>query len=372
MILLKQIQETGINMISKLECICNTFKIESKVNSIIPYGSGHINDTFKVATVNRNYLLQRVNHNIFKNVDGLTGNIIKVTRHLRNKTQNDKSQIKVLTSIETENGDFISRDDDGNYWRMFNFIENSKSYDLVENSKFALEGGKAYGQFMLMLNDFPAEELVETIPKFHDIHFRLSNFYKSFKKDHAGRAGGAKKEIDFVNQRAEEIKMIHQLGEDNLIPLRVTHNDTKINNVLFDSQGKGMCVIDLDTVMPGYVHYDFGDAIRTFTNSADEDEKDLSKVSMNIEYYKAFSIGFLSEMKDVLNETEKETLAFSAKLMTFIIGLRFLTDYLDGDIYYKTKYPDHNLTRTWVQFKLLESMEDQFEEMERVVKNMTY
>jgi len=185
------------------------------------------------------------------------------------------------------------------------------------------------------------------------------------------RVGGAKKEIDFANQRAAEMKKIQQLGKKNHIPLRVTHNDTKINNVLFNDQDKGICIIDLDTVMPGYVHFDFGDAIRTFTNTTDEDEKDLSKISMNMEYFKAFSSGFLSEMKDVLNKTEKETLAFSAKLMTFIIGLRFLTDYLDGDVYYKISYPDNNLTRARVQFELLKSMEEQFAEMESIIKNLT-
>jgi len=174
-----------------------------------------------------------------------------------------------------------------------------------------------------------------------------------------------------VNQREDEMKMIYQLGIENRIPLRVTHNDTKINNVLFNDKDVGICVIDLDTVMPGFVHFDFGDAIRTFANSSDEDEKDLSKVSMNMEYFKAFSTGFLSEMKDVLNETEKETLAFSAKLMTFIIGLRFLTDYLEGDTYYKTNYPEHNLVRARVQFELLKSMEEQYEEMGSIIQNLT-
>lgn len=356
---------------AELYQICDQFLPGIKVQNIIPYGSGHINDTFKVESENKNYLLQRVNHSIFINVEGLTGNIIKVTQHLRNKIKNEISQMKVLTSVETTDGYFIIKDIAGNYWRMFHFIENSTSYDCVVRADLAFEGGKAYGKFMLMLDDFPARELVETIPQFHDIQFRLSNFYKSVKKDHAGRAGGAKKEIDFVNQRADEMKKILQLGIENRIPLRVTHNDTKINNVLFNARDKGICVIDLDTVMPGYVHFDFGDAIRTFTNSADEDEKELSKVSMNIEYFKAFSTGFLSEMKDVLNETEKETLAFSAKLMTFIIGLRFLTDYLEGDTYYKTNYPEHNLVRTRVQFKLLESMEEKFEDMENIIWKLT-
>ncbi len=357
-------------MISKLEHISSQFNIEGKILSVVPFGSGHINDTFKVITDNRNYLLQRVNHNIFKNVEGLTGNIIKVTRHLSEKVKSQKSKVEILTAIETINNDYYFKDDENSYWRIFQFIEGSKSYDLVVREDLAFEGGRTYGEFLRMLDDFPARELEETIPQFHDIFFRLDNFKKSVKKDYTNRVEAVGGEIDYVNQRADEMKKIHHLGEENLIPLRVTHNDTKINNVLFNEEDKGVCVIDLDTVMPGYVHFDFGDAIRTFSNTANEDEKDLSKVSMNMEYFKAFSTGFLSEMKDVLNETEKETLAFSAKLMTFIIGLRFLTDYLDGDVYYKTKYPKHNLVRANVQFKLLESMEDQFEEMERAIQDL--
>lgn len=358
-------------MVSKLEHICNQFKIGIKVNAVIPYGSGHINDTFKVDVGNKNFLLQRINHSIFKNIEGLTSNIQKVTQHLSYKVKSEKLKVGVLTAVETINGDFVCRDNEGSYWRMFLFIENSTSYDLVTRADLAFEGAKAYGQFLRLLDNFPAEDLVETIPQFHDIQFRLDNYYQSINKDYAKRVGDVQKELDFVNSRAKEMKHIHYLGENQLIPLRVTHNDTKINNVLFNSLDEGICVIDLDTVMPGYVHFDFGDAIRTFTNTADEDEKDLSKISMNMEYFKAFSSGFLSEMKNVLTETEINTLAFSAKLMTFIIGLRFLTDYLDGDIYYKTKYPEHNLTRARVQLKLLESMEEQFEEMDRVIKNLT-
>jgi len=358
-------------VVGRLLNICKNFRIEGKVLSIIPYGSGHINETFKVTAANKNYLLQRINHSVFKNVEGLTANIIEITHHLREKVKSQKLKVKVLTAVETIHGNFIFKDNDGNYWRIFHFIENSKSYDLVERNELAFQGGKAYGQFMLMLNDFPAKELVDTIPQFHDIEFRLNNFNGSVKKDQAGRVGGVRKEIDFVHHRSDSMKLIQELGANNRIPLRVTHNDTKINNVLFNDKDEGICVIDLDTVMPGYVHYDFGDAIRTFTNTADEDEKDLTKVSMNMEYFKAFSYGFLGEMKEVLYKAEIDTLVFSAKLMTYVIGLRFLTDYLDGDVYYKTKYPEHNLTRARAQFKLLESMEMQVEKMEAVIKELS-
>lgn len=364
-------------MVGKLEHISSQFKIDRKILSVIPFGSGHINDTFKVTTESKNYLLQRVNHSIFKNVEGLTDNIVKVTQHLRRKVKSKKlkaeseeSQVEVLTPIETFDGDYFLKNGD-NYWRMFHFMENSKSYDLVNNIDLAFEGGKAYGYFLRMLDDFPAKELVETIPQFHDIYFRIDNFNKSVELDKAGRVGDTKKEIEFVNTRVDEMKSIHQVGEEKKIPLRVTHNDTKINNVLFNAADKGFCVIDLDTVMPGYVHFDFGDAIRTFTNTANEDEKDLDKVSMKMEYFKAFASGFLSEMKSVLNKTEIETLAFSAKLMTFIIGLRFLTDYLNGDVYYKTKYPEHNIVRAKAQFRLLESMEEQFTQMVKVVQELS-
>ena len=358
-------------METELYRICDHFLPGIRVKKVVPYGSGHINDTFKVETGNENYLLQRINHEVFKNVEGLTENIAKVTRHLRDKAMNENSRVKVLTPVKTQFGSFTFSDGSGNYWRMFRFIENSISYDRVERADLAMEGGKAYGWFLLMLDDFPADQLVETIPRFHDIRFRLDNFYNAVKNDNAGRAGEVKKEIDFAEQRADDMKKIYLLGEENRLPVRVTHNDTKINNVLFNDRDKGICIIDLDTVMPGYVHFDFGDAIRTFTNTADEDEQQLSKVSMNIEYFKAFSTGFLSQMKNVLNAEEKETLAFSAKLMTYIIGLRFLTDYLEGDTYYKTNYPEHNLVRAKVQFKLLESMEEHYGEMKRVIKDLT-
>lgn len=348
--------------------IIRKFRIDGNVKNAYPYGSGHINDSYKVLTNDKNYLLQRINHEVFKDVRGLTSNISKVNDHLAEKMSLYRSNMLILSSIRTLNGEFIFKDEEDNYWRVFDFIENSKSYNRVENPDLAYEGGKAYGWFIKMLDDFPVQTLVETIPKFHDMEFRLDNFQKALNSNPAGRAGEVMKEIEFVTERAEEMKRIQNLGREGKIPVRVTHNDTKINNVLFDQQGKGICVIDLDTVMPGYVHYDFGDAIRTFTNTADEDEKDLAKVSMNLALYEGFAKGFLSETKSILHPAEIETLAISARIMTFIIGLRFLTDYLAGDVYYKTHYPDHNLIRTKVQFKLIESMEAQMSLMEETIR----
>jgi len=352
--------------------IAKNFRLNGIVRNVFPFGSGHINDSYKVLSSERNYLLQRVNQEVFKDVRGLTSNLVRVTEYLSDLiAENNPDGMQVLNTIRANNGNYFFTNEEGDCWRVFDFIEGSKSYDIAENTDLAFEGGKTYGWFIKMLDQFPADTLTETLPKFHDIQFRLDNFRNSVNKDVAERVGEAKKEIDFVEKHAEEMSKIHILGIDEKIPLRVTHNDTKINNVLFNEDNKGICVIDLDTVMPGYVHFDFGDAIRTFTNTADEDEKNLSKVSMDIDLFKAFSEGFLSETKDILKKTEISTLAFSAKLMTFIIGLRFLTDYLDGDVYYKTKYPEHNLIRARVQFKLVESMEEQFKEMEKTIKNLT-
>lgn len=346
--------------------IISRFRIEGQVKHAFLFGSGHINDSYKVLTNEKNFLLQRINHNVFKDVPGLTNNIIRITDHLSDHLTGENQQ--VLIPVRTNKGDYILKDDEDNYWRVFNFIEGSKSYDRVDNPEIAYEGGRAYGWFLKMLDGFPVDTLIETIPRFHDIGFRLENFRRAVLENTAGRAGEVQKEIDFANARSDEMQFISNLGRDGKIPLRVTHNDTKINNVLFDLDNTAICVIDLDTVMPGYVHFDFGDAIRTFTNTADEDEKDLTKVSMDIVLFEAFSKGFLSETKSILNSDEIKTLAFSARLMTYIIGLRFLTDYLQGDVYYKTRFPGHNLTRARVQFKLIESMEEQRERMGEIIK----
>ncbi|MBC8488872.1 MAG: aminoglycoside phosphotransferase family protein [Bacteroidetes bacterium] len=350
--------------------ILRKFNIEGNIQSAKPFGSGHINDSFKVEAGEKKYLLQRINHKVFKDIEGLTYNIVNVTDHIRNKInsfQNDDPLRKTLRLIKSLNGKYFVTDDDGNFWRLFDFIEEGRSYDLVENSGIAYEGGKAYGRFINLLSDFPAKILVETIPDFHNIEFRLNNFWKAIKLDQTNRVKNVADEIKFIKERANEMKLVLKLGKEGKIPLRVTHNDTKINNVLFNKDGKAICVIDLDTVMPGYVHYDFGDSIRTFANTADEDESDLSKVNINLDYFTAFAKGFLKETKLNLNTTEIETLAFSAKLMTFIIGLRFLTDYIYGDKYYKIKYPGHNLQRARVQFKLLESLEEKYIEMQRII-----
>lgn len=354
-------------MTERLFHIVSQFTIEGDVKCISPYGSGHINDTYKVETASDTYLLQRINHLVFKNVEGLTRNLLAVTDHLLIKLSDAPGPMLVPRSLPGLNGKYLVRDADGNWWRVFEFIPDSYSYDRVPNDEIAFEGGRAYGWFVKMLADFPGESLVETIPGFHHAGSRIGNFKNAVTVDAVGRVSGVKTLVDELMDRSQTMMRIHELGKSGAIPVRVTHNDTKINNVLFNAHNQGVCVIDLDTVMPGYVHFDFGDAIRTFTNTADEDERDQGKVSMNMNYYKAFAKGFLSQTLGILTKEELETLAFSAQYITYEQTIRFFTDYLEGDQYYKIKFPDHNLVRTKAQFMLLECMEANAGAMEAVI-----
>ncbi len=358
---------------ANLKNICKQFNFEGTFSKAYPYGSGHINDTFKVETLEENqhnYILQRVNHLVFKDVPGLMENVVRVTNHIRKKLEKIEGanpDREVLTVIHTNEGNPYYKDPEGGFWRMYIFIQDNKSYDLVDSPEKAYEGGRMFGRFQAMLADLPGKPLNETIPNFHNIAMRLDTFEDILIKDPAGRASQITEEIEFVRERAEEMKTILKLGREGLIPQRITHNDTKFNNVLLDQNDKGLCVIDLDTVMPGYVHYDFGDSIRTSTNTAAEDEKDLSKVEMDIRLFEAYTKGFLEQTRGTLNQVEIDHLPFAGKLFPFIIGLRFLTDHVDGDNYFKIHHEGHNLQRARAQFKLLMSMERQFGEMKAIV-----
>jgi thiamine kinase-like enzyme len=341
-----------------------------------PYGSGHIHDTFKVETVEPekdDYILQRLNNRIFKNIPELQNNIERVTNHLHHKylaIPGSNVKRESLTLMPAKNGNSWIQDKEGNYWRMYIFITNHRSYNIVDSPGKAFEGGKAIGKFQAMLSDLPGEPLFETIPFFHDIEKRLVTFNRTVKANPINRAEKATKEIRFVLDRAEEMRIILHLGREGKIPLRITHNDTKFNNILLDENDRALCVIDLDTVMPGYVHYDFGDAIRTAANIAAEDEKELLKVKMDIELFKAYAEGYLSETRSTLNDVEKEYLAFAPRLITYIIALRFLTDYIDGDNYFKIHHEHHNLQRAKAQLKLVESMEGQYSEMQNIIRKL--
>jgi Ser/Thr protein kinase RdoA (MazF antagonist) len=353
-----------------------SFLTEGSFYDAGPYGSGHIHDTFRVKTAEEgkdDYILQRLNSRVFKNIPELQENIERVTRHLYHKLESVPGadlKRECLTLIPANNGKSWIEDDEGSYWRMYIFISNHRSYDIVDTPDKAFEGGKAIGRFQAMLADLPGKPLHETIPYFHNIEKRLDTFNLTVKTDKVKRASSASGEIDFVLKRSEEMKIILQLGNCGKIPVRITHNDTKFNNILLDEKDKAMCVIDLDTVMPGYVHYDFGDAIRTAANIAAEDEKELSRVRMDIGLFKAYAEGYLSETRDTLNDVEKEYLAFAPRLITYTIALRFLTDYLDGDNYFKIHYENHNLQRAKAQLKLVSSMEEQYSEMQKIIKKL--
>jgi hypothetical protein len=337
------------------------------------YGSGHIHDTFRIETAEKekdDYILQRLNNKIFKNIPELQHNIERVTIHLREKLERiPGSDIKreCLCLIPSHEGNSWITDKDGNYWRMYIFISNHRSYNIVDSPDKAYEGGKAIGRFQAMLSDMPGGPLFETIPSFHDIEKRLDTLGQKISEDPVGRADTVNEEIKQVFLRAEEMKVILKLGKEGKIPLRITHNDTKFNNILLDENDKALCVIDLDTVMPGYVHYDFGDAIRTAANTATEDETDHTKIKMDISLFKAYSEGYLSETGDTLNDVEKEFLAFAPKLITYTIAVRFLTDYIDGDNYFKIHHRLHNLQRAKAQLRLVKSMEDQYGEMRKII-----
>jgi serine/threonine protein kinase len=340
------------------------------------FGNGHIHETFLIKNAEPdkdNYILQRINDKVFRNIPELQENVERVTVHLRKKISSiPGSDIKreCLQIIPAIDGKSWYTDDHGNFWRMFIFIKNHRSYDVVDSPAKAYEGGKAIGRFQALLTDLPGAPLYETIPSFHDVENRLDSFTMTLKKDRTGRAKETFKETEFILKRSDDMKIIQKLGREDRIPVRITHNDTKFNNILFDENDKSLCIIDLDTVMPGYFHSDFGDAIRTGANTSAEDEKDLSRITMNIDLFGAYAEGYLSETRNVLNAVEKEYLAFAPLVMTFEQAVRFLTDYIDGDKYYRIHHEHHNLQRARAQMKLVESMEEQYEDMQKIIERL--
>ncbi len=364
-------------MENHLKEIFSRFRAEGTFEKAFPYGSGHIHDTYKVVTAEGNhfdYILQRINTYIFNDVDKLQNNIYKVTSYIRNKLgmiPGSDPDRETLTIIPATDGGLYYRNAQSDYWRMYLFIDKNKSYDRVETVDQAYEGGRAIGRFETLISGLDPRVIYEVIPGFHDMALRLNNFFSVLEKDPESRAHEIPEDIQFVYTHAEEMKTILRLGKKGSIPLRITHNDTKFNNVLLDEHDRSLCVIDLDTVMPGYIHYDFGDAIRTTANSAFEDEKDLGKVYVRMDFFEAFTHGFMEETREELTPAETDYLAFSSRMMTFIIGLRFLTDYIAGDRYFKIHHPGHNLERTRVQFKLVKSMEDHQKEMKEIVRRLS-
>ena len=345
-----------------LKSIFNEFDHKSNYVSHSELNSGHINDTFLVKTKGpKNYILQRINQTVFKNVPGLVNNKVLTSLHLKSKyptLSEEELSKKVLSFVKSKSTDFYYVKKGGAYWNVMIFIENSITHEIVKNQEIAYEGGKLLGEFLNNTADFDSSQLIDVIPYFHDMSFRFKQYASSLQSASKNRLQKAEKYISIVSELKEEMHILQNLKEAGEIPTRVTHNDTKISNSLFDKNNKGICMIDTDTVMPGIIHYDFGDAIRTICNTAAEDETDLSKVEFNLEYYKAYEKGFLEKSKDSISAMGIKQLPLAAKTMIFIMALRFLTDYLNNDIYYKTNYSDHNLDRAKNQFKLIESFSE--------------
>ncbi len=339
------------------------FKLEGEIIDSVPFGSGHINDTFKITTsspLNNLYLLQRINHHIFQNVEGLMNNIECVCNHLKKKLAHlGENEVlkRTMTIVQTLDNKNYFQDNNGDYWRVFHLIPNTRSYDILETQEQAYSGGMAFGQFQKQLSDLDPQNIVEILPNFHNIEFRLNNLRESIKNNPVNRVEAVQPLLDYIFEREEKMRTVLELGRSNLLPLRITHNDTKFNNVLLDANDKVQCVIDLDTVMPGYVAYDFGDAIRTIINSAAEDEADVSKIVLNIPLFQSFAAGYLSEAKEFLTDTEIDSLIPAVHLLPYMQAVRFLTDYINGDTYYKIAYPEHNLVRTKAQLKLVHELE---------------
>ena len=350
------------------------FNIDLTIKEIVPFGNGHINDTYLVTTSPAeapDFMLQRKNHKIFKDVPGMMKNIVITTNHIRNKliaSGEEEVDRKVMTYIPAKDGKMFVNDNEGNFWTLFLFIADCKVVENIQKPEQAYCAAQAFGHFQQQLADLPGEELIETIPNFHNGISRLFDFQLSILKDVAGRVKENQQLISKIIDRSAEMTSLQRWLDDKTLPLRITHNDTKINNILFDQDNNTLCVIDLDTVMPGSALYDFGDAIRTLGNKAPEDEPDLTKIVFNKEIYEAFAQGYLSEAKAFLTSTEIDNLPFSCRYMAWEQAMRFMTDYLNDDIYYKTDYNGHNLVRTMAQVRYLEVLEENREVMENIVK----
>ena len=332
-----------------------------------PYGNGHINDTFlTVAENGKRYILQRINHMIFTRPDQIMENILRVTTHIRKKVEAEGLDAErcTLSVVMTNDGDSFYKDSIGSYWRMYDFCEHTVAKEKVSCKKEFTDCAEAFGKFQGQLADFDASVLHEAIQNFHNTPVRYENLMKAVKNDVCGRAASVQKEIQFAMERAEFVKILENARADGSLPLRVTHNDTKLNNILFDADTQlPVCVIDLDTVMPGYSVNDFGDSIRFGANTAAEDETDLSKVSLDLDLYHAYAEGFLKGAEGRLTDTEIDLMPIGARMMTLECGLRFLTDYLEGDTYFRIAHPNHNLDRCRCQFALVADMEAKEEQM---------
>lgn len=356
--------------------VCRCFNIKGEALSCEVVTGGHINSTNLVIFDDngeiKKYLVQGINTHVFRNPDNLMSNIVSVTQYLKEKIAEagGNPERETLTFLSAKDGNYYYYYND-KCWRIYNYVDNAYTINLIENGTVFENAGRSFGMFQRHLSDYPMHNLHETIKDFHNTPKRLDTLKKSIEADVKGRASSVEAEIKFALDRTEDAKYVLDLHKKGLIPLRVTHNDTKLNNILFDMDtNEGICVIDLDTIMPGLSLYDFGDAIRFGGNTTYEDDENLDNVKISVELFECFARGFLSSCAKALTKTEVDCLAFSAKLMTYECGVRFLTDYLDGDVYFKTKYPEHNLVRARNQFRLVEEIEKHLPEMNAIVEKL--
>lgn len=354
--------------------IIEQFQLKSVPGEIKPLKIGFINDSFIVESAEPDgewYFLQRINHNIFKDVAGLQKNISIVTDHLRKKLSErgvTNLERRVLQLVPANDGLLYHKDEEGNYWRVYVHIRDTKSYDAI-TPELAYKAGEAFGDFQSMLSDLPLDEMIETIPDFHNIEFRLKQFRDAVAENAAGRLEKTQWMVEEIEKRANEMCLPEQLHRDGKLPKRINHCDTKVNNMLFDNNDEPICIVDLDTVMPGYVLSDFGDFMRTAANTGAEDDENLDNIGVNFDIYEAYTKGYLKEAKSFLKPVEMGNLAFGARLLSYMQTVRFFTDYLNGDTYYKIKSPEHNWQRTLAQFQLLKSQEENYERMQQIVFN---
>lgn len=353
--------------------VASHFKCEADAGSSKAYGSGHINDTFLLKNKEaggRDYLLQRINTNIFTDVEKLSDNMQKVTEHLKSKieaTGYGDPLKEVMTLVPTVDNQYFYKDSAGEYWRMLYFLSDTKSYDVVKTPKQAYEGGRAFGKFQYMLSDIPSGEMFEVIPDFHNIQKRLQQLEEAVLNDIHGRLKSVDAELKIVRKYAQSMQYFQQLEKVADLPKRVIHNDTKFNNVLLNSKDEAQCVIDLETVMDGYVAYDFGDAVRTIINTSTEDEADLEKIQLNMPLFIAFVEGYLHEASSFLTDAEVDSLMKGALLLPYMQAVRFLTDHINGDTYFKIKFEGHNLQRARAQFQLLKMMDASADDMHQII-----
>ncbi len=358
--------------------VASRFDLPGVFRSAEPHGTGHINDTYAVTQHSEGgpvrYIVQRINHDVFRTPIALMDNVGRVTRHLRQRMSAAGSESidrRILTLVPTREGGDYHQDDQGNVWRVFVFIEGAQTHDTIKSEAQAYQTARAFGQFQSLLTDLPEPRLHETIPDFHHSRRRFDVFAQAVEEDPLGRVGLAGPEIEFAFRHEPMVDVLLGLHGAGEIPERVTHNDTKLNNVMIDdTTGEGICVIDLDTVMPGLALYDFGDMVRSATSPVEEDERDLSKVVMRMSMFEALASGYLASLGSVLNQAEKDHLPFSGRLITFECGIRFLTDFLRGDVYFKIHRDGQNLDRARTQFRLVESIIEQEKEMERFVGSL--